>query len=114
VTSSNFERGIRSELLPPPTIVLYCIVDGEDFIFKVKVHTSDNLTDLKRCIHEGIDTEYQVRSNLWKVSTMSMSVSILQFTSLGSSTNPYSSNPPVIWSIAYGNGAPTPHNLVTS
>ena len=55
--------------------VLYCIVDGEDELFKVKVHTSDDITDLKGRIHEeGIDPAYQVRSKrltLWKVSTMS-------------------------------------------
>ena len=54
--------------------VLCCIVDGEDEVFKVKVHTSDDIVDLKGRIHEeGIDPACQVRSKrltLWKVSTV--------------------------------------------
>jgi hypothetical protein len=87
--------------------VLCCIVDGEDEVFRVEVSTSDDVMNLKKRIHEeGIEMEYRVRSKrltLWKVNTMSMSASILQLTSLGSSTNPYASHPPVVWSIAYRN-----------
>jgi len=98
--------------------VLFCIVDGEEVVFKVKVPVSDDIADLKdRILQQGIDTEYQVRSKrltLWKVNTLSMSVSMLQLTALGSSANHYSSHPSMIWSIAYGNEAPTSHNLLRS
>ena len=49
-----------------------CIVEGEDEVFKVEVE-------------EGTNMVYQVHSkhlSLWKVSTMSMSASILQFISI--------------------------------
>jgi hypothetical protein len=61
--------------------VLFCIVDSEMMPFKVKVPTSEDIADLKdRIFQKGISPTYQVRSQrltLWKVSTLSMSVSML-------------------------------------
>jgi hypothetical protein len=80
---------------------LYCIVDGEDEVFKVQVHTGDDIMDLKGRIYDKhIDPAYQVRSQrltLWKVSTLTMSASMLQLTTLRSSTNHYASHPPTPW-----------------
>jgi len=61
--------------------VIFCTVDSENDVFKVKVPIGDDIADLKDHIFQkGISPTYQVRSQrltLWKVSTLSMSVSML-------------------------------------
>ena len=66
---------------------LYCFVDKDGEILKVKVQIGDDIMDLKMSIHdEGISKVPSRHLVLWKVSTLTMSASMLRLTTLRSST----------------------------
>jgi hypothetical protein len=53
--------------------VIFCVVQGDSDVFKVKVSVDDDVADLKKLVFEILDRDSKLRAHkliLWKVSVL--------------------------------------------